>query len=203
MNRLVALVALGAFACGGTDTGKGPAPSSTSRPDQKTAAPGLAIDECKLDTGYLGDEHCILPPPADKGFQVHYGPTDYDNPEAGFLMMPGDESTVDFPATTPNDTDAFFYARQYRMRPTAHHIILSVPNGSTSIAGLGRRVGTANTSQDFPVGGIIAQEDQNVGIPLPPHSVITANFHAINTTEEPQLREAWVNFWYRDPSEIT
>jgi hypothetical protein len=118
-------------------------------------------------------------------------------------MLPADESTVDFPATSANDTDVYFYARQYRMRPTAHHIILSVPNGGTSIAGLGRRVGTANTSQDFPVGGIIAPEDQNVGIPLPAHSVITANFHAINTTDKPQLREAWINFWYRDPNEIT
>jgi hypothetical protein len=83
MKRLAALVAFGTFACGGTDTGTGPAPLSTSGPDPRTGDPALVMDECKLDTGYIGDEHCILPPPADKGFQVHYGPTDYDSPEDG------------------------------------------------------------------------------------------------------------------------
>src|SRR5690348_8698098 len=29
---------------------------------------GLALDECGLDTGFAGDQYCIKPPPADKGF---------------------------------------------------------------------------------------------------------------------------------------
>jgi hypothetical protein len=202
MKRLLALIALGGFGCGGEQTGSGPAPASTGGPDPK-GQPAMAMDECKLDTGYAGDEHCILPPPSDKGFQVHYGPTDYDNPESDFVLMPGDERTTTFPATSGNDEKVFFYYRQYRMRTTAHHIILSVPNANSSVLSLGRRVGTANRSQDFPAGGVIAPEDQTVGIPLDPHTVISASFHAINTSNEPALREAWINFWYRDPNEIT
>jgi hypothetical protein len=29
------------------------------------------------------------------------------------------------------------------------------------------------------------------------------SFHAINTNTKPQIRELWVNFWYRDPAEVT
>jgi hypothetical protein len=85
------------------------------------------------------------------------------------------------------------------MRPTAHHVIITSPNGSD----VGRRIGTANKSEDYPTGGIIAPEDQNVGMPLAANSPITVSFHAINTTTKPQLREIWVNFWYRDPAVVT
>lgn len=199
MKHAIFLVAIGSVACGG-GTQSDPAAAAHK---STSGVPALAMDECKLSTGYLGDENCILPPPPDKGFQVHYGPTDYDNPETAFVLAPGQEETTDFPVTSSNDTDVYFYYRQYRLRPSAHHIILTVPNGTGSIAGLGRRVGTANKSQDYPSGGIIPPEDKNVGIPLAAHTTITASFHAINSTDKPQLREAWINFWYRDPSEIT
>jgi len=79
---------------------------------------------------------------------------------------------------------------------------MTVPNGA-GIAGTGRRVGTANTSQDYPAGGVIAPEDQGVGIPLNAQTPITASFHAINATSTPALREAWINFWYKDASTVT
>src|SRR5207342_1032385 len=40
-------------------------------------------------------------------------------------------------------------------------------------------------------------------IPLDPNSTINVSLHSINTTEKTQLRELWVNFWYRDPDEVT
>jgi hypothetical protein len=156
---------------------------------------------CGLNTGWPGDEQCILPPPPELGFQVHIGPSDYNNPEPDYLLQPGEEDVPRFNVTSPNDTDVFFYYRQYRMRPTAHHVIISTSNGSTF--GDGRRIGTANTSQDFPTDGVIAPEDQNVGLPLGPHSSINVDFHAINVGQEPAIRELWVNFWYRDPSQVT
>jgi hypothetical protein len=155
---------------------------------------------CNLNTGYIGDDQCILPPPPDKGFQVHLGPADYKNPSAEYLLQPGQELTNDIAAgTSPNKQQVFFFYRQFRMRPTAHHIIISAPNGSD----VGRRIGTANKSEDYPKGGIIAPEDKGIGIPLAPSTPISVSFHAINTTTKPQLREIWVNFWYRDPAEVT
>src|SRR5438067_1615602 len=47
-------------------------PTGTTAPP--TAGAPLAMDECGLHTSYPGDEYCILPPPADKGFQLHIGP---------------------------------------------------------------------------------------------------------------------------------
>jgi hypothetical protein len=34
-------------------------------------------DPCGLSSGYPGDEYCILPPPAGKGIQIHFGPKSY------------------------------------------------------------------------------------------------------------------------------
>jgi hypothetical protein len=166
--------------------------------------PTMALDECGLDTGFAGDEQCILPPPPGLGFQVHVGPADYDNPDTPYVLLPGEEKTSDFQTISGNDQDEYFYYRQYRMRPTAHHMILSVSNGSGGILDVGRRIGTANSPHDFPAGGVIAPENIGVGSPLAAHSAVTTSLHAINTTSDAtQLREIWVNFWYRDAAEVT
>jgi len=54
---------------------------TTPDPTVPGQTPKLAMDECNLDTGYDGDEYCILPPDPSKGFQMHIGPSNYDNPE--------------------------------------------------------------------------------------------------------------------------
>jgi hypothetical protein len=165
-----------------------------------TGAAG-APDGCGLHTQYAGDEHCIAAPPPDQGFQLHVGPTNYDHPEATYIMQPGQEETTNFPLTSSNDKDIYFFYRQYRLRPTAHHIIITVSAGLDPTGGT--RIATANVSGDYPAGGIIAPEDQGVGLPLKAHAGINVSFHAINTTPDPQLREIWVNFWYRDAAQVT
>ncbi len=154
----------------------------------------MAAQPCTLNTGYEGDDKCILPPPADKGYQLHIGPTDYKNPGT-YLMQPGQEETTDFPATSTNTTDQYFFYRQYRLRPTTHHAIITA-GGVGGIAGLGR-IATANTSGEYPANGITAPEDMGVGIKLAAHSSIDVSFHTINTSPTPQLRELWINFWYK------
>jgi hypothetical protein len=208
---IVVLASIGAFACSpdkGAPAKKPHAASKNTTDDMMASADDAdaggipyAWDECGLNTGYAGDDRCILPPPPDKGMQIHFGPDDYDNPDALSMLAPGEERTDNVPATSSNDHDIYFFFRQYRLRPTAHHIIVTAANGSNLLTG--RRIATANTSQDYPAHGIIAPEDKNVGSPLAAHASINASFHAINTTEQPQLREAWINFWYRDPSEVT
>jgi hypothetical protein len=152
---------------------------------------------CNLNTGYVGDDKCIMPPPADKGYQLHIGPSNYKTPEAAYILQPGQEATTDFPATSTNDKMVYFFYRQYRLRPTTHHAIITAGNGG-GVASLGRRIATANTSGEYPANGITAPEDMPVGIPLAAHSSINVSFHTINTTTTPQLRELWINFWYKD-----
>jgi hypothetical protein len=161
-----------------------------------------AMDECGLHTKYAGDEYCILPPPPDKGFQLHIGPSNYDKPEAQYLLAAGQEITSSFTATSGNDKQVYFYYRQFRMRNGAHHNIITSGNGGDN--GLGQRIGTSNNlSEDDPKGGIIAPENKGVGISLPAKTSINVSLHSINTSSATELREIWVNFWYRDPSEVT
>jgi len=155
-----------------------------------------AMDESGLHTQWAGDEYCILPPPPDKGFQLHIGPSNYDNPEAEYILAAGEETVHTYMATSANDKDIDFYVRQYRMRPGAHHTI--VRDTST-----GRRLSGSDVNQDHPVGGITAPENAGIGIPLVAHAPISVDHHAINVTDKPLLQEVWVNFWYVDPSKVT
>jgi hypothetical protein len=183
-----------------------PAAGAAAMPTGNTATPpvagNLAMNECDLHTKYAGDEYCILPPPADKGFQLHIGPSNYDNPEAQYLLAAGQEITSSFNATSGNDKQVYFYYRQFRMRNGAHHNIIT--SGSGGDNGLGQRIGTSNNlAEDDPKGGIIAPENKGVGISLPAKAAINVSLHSINTSSATELREIWVNFWYRDASEVT
>lgn len=165
-----------------------------------------AMDECpELDSGYPGDDFCIKPPPADKGFQLHIGPSDYANPDPMYVLEPDDEATNNFSATSGNTSKKHFMFRQFRMRPGAHHMIVTA-GGSLAAGGDlfgGRRIATANASGDNPVGGIIAPENEGVGIPIDPNASINVSLHSINVSGEPLIREVWVNFWYRDEALVT
>jgi len=153
------------------------------------------MDECGLKTKYIGDNFCIKPPPADKGFQMHIGPSNYDNPEAQYIVQPGEEATETINVQAGNTSDVYYYYRQYRMRPGSHHLILNVN---------GRRIGGASASaRDNPEGGVIAPENKGVGMPLPRNAMISNSFHYFNFTDKPTIKEAWVNFWYRDKAEVT
>jgi hypothetical protein len=168
----------------------GDAPASGQEPE-------LAMDECGLDTGWEGDEYCILPPPPDKGFQIHIGPSDYDNPEPEYVMQPGTEDVVTMNATSGNTSDVFYYRRQYRMRPGSHHIIVSMGGGLG-----GRRLGgTQNLAKDNPTGPT-PPENEDVGLPLPAHSQLSVNMHYYNFGQKPILKEVWVNFWYKEPDSV-
>lgn len=152
------------------------------------------MDECGLHTQYPGDEYCILPPPADKGFQLHIGPTNYDSPEAKYVLQPGEENVTNFTTTTSNDKAAQFYYRQYRMRPGSHHVILTADGKSFG--------GTQNLARDNPEFGIIPPENEGVGLSVNAHASINANMHFYNFTDKPIIRELWVNYWYKDPATV-
>jgi hypothetical protein len=176
-------------------SGSAPATAGASG---STAALG---GDCGLHTKWAGDEYCILPPPADKGFQIHIGPTSYDNPDSKYLIAPGAETNEFFPATSGNTSDIYYYVRQYRMRPGSHHLILTA--GTSGLGGK-RLGGSQNLSRDNPENGVIPPEDQGVGMKLAANTALTVNLHYINlTSDKTELKEAWVNVWYRDAKDVT
>ena len=160
------------------------------------AGNGLAMDECNLNTQWPGDEYCILPPPADKGFQMHIGPSNYDNPEPRYVMEPDSEITETFSGMTGNTTNVYYYWRQYRMRPGSHHLIVNSTGGR-------RLGGTQNLAKDNPERGMIADENKGVGMMLAPRSPLSNSLHYYNFTDKPIIKQVWVNFWYRDAEEVT
>ena len=103
---------------------------------------------------FEGDEFCILPPPADQGFQLHVGPTDYDDPAqiAKYTIMPGGEDNQLIPVTSGNKTDVYYFKRQYRMRPGSHHLILTEGSTTNPFAGGKRIGGIQNTARYNPQG---------------------------------------------------
>jgi hypothetical protein len=153
-------------------------------------------EPCGLTTTWAGDQYCIKPPPADKGFQLHVGPTDYTNPGSQWVMQPGAETTETFPVTTGNTTDVMYYFREYRMRPGSHHMILYAN-------GMKRLGGSQNLSKDNPENGVIAPENAGIGMKLAAKTPVSVNLHYMNYTDKPILKEVWVNFWYRDPKDVT
>jgi hypothetical protein len=163
------------------------------------------MDECpELDSGWPGDEACIAPPPPDQGFQVHVGPPSYANPPSNYLTPPGADTDRVFSAVATNTTNVYYYKRQYRMRAGSHHLILYGGSGAgAGVAGMGRRLGgSSNSAKDNPECGVVAPENAGIGMPLPARSPISFNMHYFNTGDEPVLNEAWVNFWYKDQSEV-
>jgi hypothetical protein len=171
--------------------------ATPATPVADPTAPGthkLAMDECGLHTKFEGDNYCILPPPADKGFQMHIGPADYANPDPKYILKPGEENVVSMNAVSGNDKDIYYYYRQYRMRPGSHHVIVSVD---------GRRIGgIQNLARDEPNNGTIAPEDEGVGLPLKAHSQMNVNMHFYNFGDKPMIRELWVNYWYKDAAAV-
>jgi hypothetical protein len=177
------------------------APTTPSTaPSSPTGAgdePKLAMDECGLDTQWDGDEYCINPPPADKGFQLHIGPSNYENPGSEYILQPGEENVVTMTATSGNTEQKYYYYRQYRMRPGSHHVIVSA--GGVG----GRRLGgTQNLAKDNPDFGKIAPENEGVGLMMAPRTQLSVNMHYYNVGEKPIIREVWVNFWYKDAASV-
>lgn len=183
------------------------APTTTPTAVPTTSTPSTAAPTvvCGDTHGmYQGDEYCILPPPEGQGFQIHWGPSDYDDPDelAKYVINPGQEENIFVPETSGNTTQVYYYKRQYRMRPGSHHMIISEGSTNNPFAGGRRLGGSQNESRDNPE-GTPAPENQGIGIPLAANDPLTLNLHHFNDGDTPLLKESWINFWYVDPSTVT
>jgi hypothetical protein len=202
---LCSLAAAFAIGCGG-NTNEKANQGVTAATD---AGPKSACDS--LHTQFAGDDKCIPAPDPEVGMQLHVGPTDYDNPDEAWIVEPGHETVECYHMKTPNTEDRLYFAQQYRMRPGSHHMILQTstatdqpegwaPCGSSIISAIG---GTQHTVEDYPPGLKIADEDKGLGKSVAAQQPLDIQLHFFNATDKPTLREVWVNFIYKDPSEVT
>jgi hypothetical protein len=170
------------------------------------------------DTGFPGDEWCILPPPAELGTQVHVGPDSYDNVDPSYLLAGGDEINDYHYLNAKNEEERFYYRTNWRMRSGSHHMIISLiddrADGWASTGDIGIGIGGGGTSRSFG-GAQRPDQDRPQGVmDIPPENVglggrllvrdqFSFNLHHFNMGTDPILREAWVNIWYKPESEVT
>jgi hypothetical protein len=216
---LIAL-ACGAFGCSSsssptqatTDSGTG---TTTTAGDGGLSADAASLTMtdggCPLGSGYPGDESCLAPPDPSVGFQLHYGPHAYASAAdvAPFILQPGTETVDCYYEKTPNDTDRYVAGYQFYMRPGSHHLNMNINNQAEDA---GFQMCQANDQSPGILGGSEtprvdeltdpAPENAGLAVKVPANSQAVINFHVINTTNEPILREAWLNYMYIDPSQV-
>jgi|SoiMethySBSTD1v2_1073268.scaffolds.fasta_scaffold11636_6 hypothetical protein len=172
-------------------------------------------DPCNLNSGFKGDELCILPPAAGEGIQLHVGPSNYKDQAAvaPYLLGPGEENVKCYIARIPES--GFYYLRQEnRMRSGSHHMLINLvqddgrPEGPAAacdigVGGLGSIPGSQTPSRDFPEPGTMAPEDEGFARFLPAGALAAFQLHYVNTSPtETLLREAWVNVYKMDEAEV-
>ena len=76
-----------------SDGAGAPKPGSTDG-GVEAAAPSTLANGCPMNSGFSGDSMCLAPPAAADGFQLHYGPTDYESAtnETPYILQPSQET---------------------------------------------------------------------------------------------------------------
>jgi hypothetical protein len=175
-------------------------------------------DPCGLNSGFEGDEFCLRPPPEGKGFQVHFGPSDYTNP-GEWVMEPGEEFNSSVSSDdVPGDGMVYWNHVTIQMRPGSHHwISMDAPTGtpprvfpqndtgcgSGRLFGGGGFGGGQNLIYDNPPNGVPAPENVGLGRSMNRSQSVCLGLHAYNFEDHPRIREAWVNVWTVPESEVT
>ena len=138
-------------------------------------------------------------------------PEDYDNPEAGFVLEPGQEITNNYYMNASNAEPHYYYRVNLRMRTGSHHIINSrIPDRADGWTleqdtGLGQLgfLGAQRPDADRPMTLEVPPENEGQGDLLEANQQFQFNMHHFNFTQEPMLREVWANIWWKDESDVT
>jgi hypothetical protein len=205
------LVAAGAAGCSSASESPGKTTSTATTSDAGAGAPSQLADGCPVNSGFPGDEMCLAAPATDAGFQLHYGPSDYTNAadEAPYILKPNSEINDCYYEKTSNTVDRYISGYKFSMREGSHHIIMNVnataqADGFATCQANDQSPGLLGASETPLVDETTDPAPENAGLAVhvPANSQAVVNFHVINTTAKPILREAWLNYDYIDPSAV-
>jgi len=172
-------------------------------------------DPCKIASGWNGDEYCLMPPPPEQGIQIHIGPKDYKDMAdvMKYVIQPGEEFNNAVLAHIPATENVWWNRITVHMRPGSHHWISSVVAGkpeekfyedtSCGAEQIGSVGGGQNLIYDNPPSGVPAPENVGLGRELPGNSSLCMNLHAYNFSDQPQLREIWINLHTVAEADVT
>jgi len=207
------VVALALAGCGGTDDKQGPGETGQKDCDFKLSK-------------YPGDCLALQAPPDGEGFQLHLGPTNYDDKADvdRFMLGPQQEVNMCLHMTTPNTELMYFNEYHGTVRPGSHHMIVfgapadgkGTPDGKFEkcqaypgleyhfIVGAQNGIGPQGGRIDFPKPGApIAPENDGLAYSIAPKTHIAYQVHYINTSKDtPVLMESWANFNSVPESEV-
>lgn len=188
-------------------------PGGSMEPTDPVDDPNGDTNDCGIHSGYPGDDLCIPPPDPSEGIQLWVGPTDYDNPDAvaPYLLEAGGENVVCF-NSEPVDGGFHYLEQKNRMRSGSHHMLIGLQDaagreaGPTSECDLASRIGSVPGSQtprrDFLADGF-GPEDEGLARWFPESAIANFQLHYVNTSDEPVMREAWINLYFKDEAEVT
>jgi hypothetical protein len=143
-----------------------------------------------------------------------------------FQLAAGAEENTMYWVNSPNEEDHYYYRVNWRMRPGSHHMIIQVSDkdhddgwAADLMGEQARNVGNAGFDMsggtrgfggsqrpdlDRPQGVLdVPEENVGIGALLKAKQQFSFNLHHLNSSDAPVLREAWVNVWYMDESEVT
>jgi hypothetical protein len=96
----------------------------------------------EFDSGFPGDEYCVLPPPPELGMQVGLHPqgtpdeywaqiwagdySGYRNAGPDWVVEAGGEITQNYRGHSTNAEEIFYYRTYFRMRTGSHHNIITM-----------------------------------------------------------------------------
>jgi hypothetical protein len=175
------------------------------------AGPSTSADGCPVNSGFPGDDKCLPPPPPDKGFQLHYGSTEYASATAmkPYVLAPNDETVDCYYLKTPNATDVYVGGYEFSMRPGSHHLnavvnAVAQPDGFATCQANDQSPGLLGGTETPTVDerSDPAPENAGLAIKLPANSQAVMNFHVINTGAQPIVREAWLNYYYMNQADV-
>ena len=217
---VLAVAALAMSACSSS-----PAPSGgADNMMMPSAATDSLTQNCNLHTAdpggkaYPGDDLCILPPDPAQGFQFHFGPKNYTDPNevAKYLLQPGQEKTECVFMPGSNTTTAYIQEYHSRLRPGSHHLLNYVQpttNGAAPRTSTGPEACNQGANFRMLFGATSAvmdvahtspgPENEGLAVQLDAKQQVVLQLHVINATSAPILREAWANFAYADPKGVT
>jgi hypothetical protein len=222
---LVGVTALALLACSDDKAGLGAksnAHHDASARDAGEPAPDASEDApkhsdvsvsqpCGIDTGWRGDEQCVRAPEPSEGFQLHFGPNNYDDADeiARYTLEPGKEKMLCTYIISPNDQEIYYDTWLNRLRPGSHHMIVtSVADGdeaegvpcSAGDSG-GQGIIGGNTTTVMPLRDV-APENEGIAHTIAAHTRIGLQLHFFNTTDAPLLMEAWQNIYYKNADTV-
>lgn len=135
--------------------------------------------------------------------------------DRNWVLPPGGETTQNYRSSdAPNMMPANYYRTYFRMRTGSHHMIVTMHDGDQPdgwVPGTGEALPGLFDTTSGTVQGILGgaqrpddstpysldkpAEDSGLYLVFPPNPSIIFNMHHFNATENPLLKEGWINIW--------